>query len=228
EYHSPKPGRIVVRQVPPLSDLTASCRPELRARRWSLARRPAPARGVRRPRPWCYAWGSRRRRGWTRLRAVFPTSVKVTPVPVVSGPADHFIATPYGDVGFSRRGCISSACSHPAVGAWVVFAAGVKRTVNVVAVPAPDYHLAVSPHCWMTVAWVGRVSDAGSRPTIHAWIVSAATVQFTIAIVPTPGDHFALGPHCSVFGSCIGRVGRAGSCPTIGAWIVSAACVLLA
>jgi hypothetical protein len=75
----------------------------------------------------------------------------------------------------------------------------------------------------------GRVSRAGSYPTIRAGIVSPASVHRGNVVVnatpSTPDDHFTAGPNCSVIGSARGRVGRAGGCPRIRAGMVCPASV---
>ena len=60
------------------------------------------------------------------------------------------------------------------VGAWRAVSAAVAQSVATTIYGAPYDHFAVGPDCRVTRSRRGRVSSAGSRPTIRAGIVSPA------------------------------------------------------
>ena len=71
----------------------------------------------------------------------------------------------------------------------------------------------------------GCIGEAGSYPTVRAWIVPSPGVQPVLLeadpIKSAPDDHFTISPYCRVIVSGIGRVSGAGRCPTVRAGIVS-------
>ena len=92
-----------------------------------------------------------------------------------AAPNDHFAGVPHCTVRVSRRGCIQSACSRPAIGRWVVSSpcvAIIERRIHA----APDHHFATRPQRRVSDATQHIIGDARGRPTVRAWIVSAAGV----------------------------------------------------
>ena len=78
----------------------------------------------------------------------------------------------------------------------------------------------------MRVSGRGHVTGASRCPTVHAGIISPASVGRAAGeFVATPDDHLTASPHCRVNVSALGRVGGAGRCPRIGVGIVPPASV---
>ena len=152
-----------------------------------------------------------------RRRAVSPASVQECRCQS-SAPDDHFIAGPDRRVKISGIGRVGSAGGCPAIRAGIVSPASVDRQGSLTSSPAPDDHFIAGPDCGVIESAVGRISGAGSCPTIRAGIISSAGVQQSHGDQSTPDDHFAASPYCGVKCSAIRRISRAGGRPTIRGW----------
>ena len=152
------------------------------------------------------------------MRAVSAAGVeKVDTVRVAaSAPADHLAAGPYCRGIDSGNGRISEASGCPTVRASVISTACVKSHRRAVAESAPNDHFTPAPHGRVIGSASGRVSDAGSCPTIGAWVVSSARVQTVVRDVKAaPDHHFAAAPDPGVTVPANRGVGRAGGDPAI-------------
>ena len=102
-------------------------------------------------------------------------------VSVASAPGYHFEEGPDGGVTESALRRVGGAGSRPTVGAGIVPATGVGSvtTEGVVAVPAPDNHLAgcVGPHRSVINSPSRRVSRGRCCPAIGRGIISTAGVK---------------------------------------------------
>src|SRR5207248_4524779 len=119
-------------------------------------------------------------------RVVSPTCVQIAAEPA---PDYHLAARPDCRVIPSRRGRVGGAGGCPTVGAGIVASAGVQWVgTEVIDASAPDDHFATGPHCRVIPSGSGRVSGAGSCPTIGAGIISPAGVKKVAAVTSAPDD----------------------------------------
>ena len=65
--------------------------------------------------------------------------------------------------------------------------ASIKNAVGIKS--APDDHLAACPNCRVSVSAIGGAAGTDGRPTVRAWIVSAASVEIADEISTAPNDH---------------------------------------
>ena len=168
--------------------------------------------------------GETRRRPTVRAGIVLAAGVQIVNA-VSSAPPDHFAAGPHRSVVPSCRRRVYDRGSYPAVRGWIVPPAAVQVAVSTTSVSTPDDHFAASPYRRVMVSRHRRIGGAGSDPTIHDRVVSAAGVQFIAAIIPAPDNHLVARPHCAMNRSRSGCVGRARGGPAISSGIVSRACV---
>src|SRR5438876_770946 len=98
--------------------------------------------------------------------------------------------------------------------------AGIGNLASVAITP-PDDHFSARPNCRVQGSGLGRVVEVSGRPSIGAWIVAAAVIEFP-GTSAAPDDHFSAGPDCRVRVSALQQAGvgpaankgQAGGCPT--------------
>src|SRR5207247_6276707 len=76
----------------------------------------------------------------------------------------------------------------------IVCSASVYIVIPIIS--TPDNHLIASRYCRVKVSGRGRVSRAGSCPTVQVGTIPAATVKRGTAIPSTPDNHFPPAPDC--------------------------------
>src|SRR4051794_34328346 len=89
-------------------------------------------------------------------------------------------------------------------------------------IPSPHDNLSAGPYCGVKRPANWRVRCAGSCPTIHVRIISAASVKI-IRTISAPDHHFTASPCCCVSQSSFGCIDGAGRCPTVAPRIISPA-----
>ena len=137
-------------------------------------------------------------------------------------PDKHFSAVPNCPVNGSGNGRVGRARSCPTVGTGIISTTGVKRRRAIVSVTTPDDHFITRPDCGVILPPTGRISGAGSCPTVRNGIVPSPGVDVVARhnIPSAPDDHLSTGPHCRVEDAPIGRTRGTRGRPTIRAGIV--------
>ena len=145
---------------------------------------------------------------------ISPASVQIIEVVIYSAPDDHFAGGVQNcGVRISPIRRIRSARRCPAIGAGIVFAAGVNSRRKTFTITAPDNHFGPRPYCSVARSRAGRAGAVCKCPGICGRIVPPARVQKRIVTLPAPYDHLTAGPDCRVLIPGFGW--SSGGCPGV-------------